>query len=131
MGKRSEVSVKDRREAALSCLRREEHAAAIARRYGVSEQSRYRWRDDFLAGGEAALANGKGNADPRQRQVVELDRQIEKRDQVIGELTIANRILRKTFGPVLTYADAWHEMIQEPVKEKGLCFVRSGRYVAI
>jgi transposase-like protein len=98
MGKRSEVLVKDRREAVLSLLRREEPAAAIARRYGVSEQSLYRWRDDFLAGGEAALANGKGKADPQQRQVTELERQIEKRDQVIGELTIANRILKKLSG---------------------------------
>jgi transposase len=95
MGKRSEVPVKDRREAVLSLLRREEAAAAIARRYGVSEQTLYRWRDEFLAGGEAALSNGKGKADPQQRQVAELERQIEKRDQVIGELTIANRILKK------------------------------------
>lgn len=101
MGKRSEVLVKDRREAVLSLLRREEPAAAIARRYGVSEQSLYRWRDDFLAGGEAALANGKGKADPQQRQVTELERQIEKRDQVIGELTIANRILKKLSGQSL------------------------------
>ncbi len=98
MGKRSEVPVKDRREAVLSLLRREEAAAIIARRYGVSEQTLYRWRDEFLAGGEAALSNGKGNADPQQRQVAELERQIEKRDQVIGELTIANRILKKLSG---------------------------------
>jgi transposase len=34
----------------------------------------------------------------RDRQVVELERQIENRDQVIGELTIANRILKKLSG---------------------------------
>jgi transposase len=98
MGKRSEVPMKDRREAVLSLLRREEAAAVIARRYGISEQTLYRWRDEFLAGGEAALSNGKGKADPQQRQVAELERQIEKRDQVIGELTIANRILKKLSG---------------------------------
>jgi len=98
MGKRSEVPVKDRREAVLSLVRREEPAAAIARRYGVSEQTLYRWRDEFLVGGEAALSNGKGKVDPQQRQVAELERQIEKRDQVIGELTIANRILKKLSG---------------------------------
>src|SRR5438105_885701 len=98
MGKRSEVLVKDRREAVLSLLRREEPAAAISRRYGVSEQTLYRWRDDFMAGGEAALCNGKGKADPYQRQVAELEQQIEKRDQVIGELTIANRIFKKLSG---------------------------------
>ena len=99
MGKHSELPVKERREAVLSLLRREETAAVIARRYGVSEPTLYRWRDDFLAAGEAALAGGTRNgADPRNRQIAELERQIEKRDQVIGELTIANRILKKFSG---------------------------------
>ncbi len=43
MGKRSELSVEKRIEAVLSMLRKEEPAAQIARRYGVSEQSLYRW----------------------------------------------------------------------------------------
>jgi transposase-like protein len=99
MGKRSEVPVKARREAVLSLLRREETAAAIARRYGVSEQTLYRWRDEFLAAGEAALAGStRKGVDPRDRQIAELERQIEKRDQVIGELTIANRIFKKLSG---------------------------------
>ena len=96
MGKRCELPVNERREAVLSLLRREEPAATIARRYGVSEPTLYRWRDDFLAAGEAALAVVRGNgANPRDRQIAELERQIEKRDQVIGELTIANRVLKK------------------------------------
>jgi transposase-like protein len=44
MGRRSEVPVSDRREAVLSFLRREEPAAVIARRFGVSEATLYRWR---------------------------------------------------------------------------------------
>ena len=68
----------------------------MARRFGVSQQTLYRWRDEFLAGGEAALANGKGGADPRDREIRELTKEVERRDQVIGELTIANRILKKT-----------------------------------
>src|SRR6516165_805118 len=99
MGKRSELSASERREAVLSLLRKEESAAVLARRYGVSEPTLYRWRDDFLAAGEAALANGtRGGTNTRDRQIAELERQIEKRDQVIGELTIANRVLKKTSG---------------------------------
>jgi transposase-like protein len=100
MSKRCEVSVADRREAVLSFLRREEPAAVIARRVGVSEPTLYRWRDEFLAAGEAALVGGGGqkNADPLRRRIAELEAQIEKRDQVIGEYTIANRILKKLSG---------------------------------
>ena len=96
MGKRSDLSIPQRREVVLMLLRREEPAAKLARRFGISEQTLYRWRDEFLAAGEAALANGKGGADPRERQIRELKKEVEGRDQVIGELTIANRILKKT-----------------------------------
>jgi transposase len=96
MAKRADVSAKQRSEAVLALLRREEPAAQLARRYGVSEPTLYRWRDEFLAGGEAALAaGGKNGHDPQVRRISELEQQIEKRDQVIGELTIANRILKK------------------------------------
>jgi len=61
--------VTDRREAGLSLLRREESVALMARRVGVSEPTSYRWRDEFLAAGEAALSGGSGQkgADPRDR----------------------------------------------------------------
>ena len=96
MGKRSEVPVNERREAVLSLLRREEPAAVIARRCGVAEATLYRRRDDFLAAGEAAMAGSTRNGtSAHDRQIAELERQIESRDQVIGELTIANRVLKK------------------------------------
>ena len=93
MGKRSDVGTAQRREAVIALLRREESAAKLARRYGVSEHTLYRWRDDFLAGGEAALAGKQGKG--QQQRIQELEREVEQRDQVIGELPIANRVLKK------------------------------------
>jgi len=101
MGKKSELKGSDRREVVLLLLRREEPAAVLARRYGISEQTLYRWRDEFLAAGEAALMQAKNGADPRNRQVEELKRELAQRDQVIGELTIANRLLKKSSGGLL------------------------------
>ena len=96
MARRSDLDASKKREAVLALLRREEPAANLARRYGVSEQSLYRWRDEFLSAGEMALA---GKADKKagavQRRIAELEKEVSKRDQVIGELTIANRILKK------------------------------------
>jgi len=96
MGAKSKLSVPERRKVVLLLLRREEPAVVLARRYGISENTLYRWRDDFMAGGEAALTNGKGKADPRDRRIAELKKELGERDKVIGELTIANRILKKT-----------------------------------
>ena len=98
MGRRSKVPVKGREEAVLQLLRKEDPARVIARRCGVSEQTLYRWRDEFLAAGETALASGKNGTDARAREIDELRAQVEERDQVIGELTVANRVLKKLSG---------------------------------
>jgi transposase len=101
MGKKSELGATERRDVVLMLLRKEEPAAVLARRYGISEQTLYRWRDEFLAAGEAALTDARNGADPRNRQIEELKRELARRDQVIGELTIANRLLKKTADELL------------------------------
>ena len=95
MGKRSGLGVAERREAVLSLVRRDEPAAVIARRFSVSEQSLYRWRDDFITGGEAALTAKTNGKKAETRRIRELTRDLDERDRVIGELTIANRLLKK------------------------------------
>jgi transposase-like protein len=97
MGRQSGLTLEQRTEAVLSLLRREEPAAKIARRFGISEPTLYRYRELFLEAGKAGLAVGAGNGktDPARHEVAELKKQIEKRDQVIGEITIANRVLKK------------------------------------
>ena len=96
MGKQSDVNRAQRREAVLALIKREESAEVLSRRYGVSAQTLYRWRDDFLTAGEAGLAgsNGKGR-DPRDEEIKQLKKEVACRDQVIGELTIANRLFKK------------------------------------
>ena len=71
----------------------------LARRHGLSEHTLYRWRDAFLTGDEAALSNGKGKAYPCERQIGELKKQLGEQDQIIGESTIANRLLKRTAAP--------------------------------
>lgn len=98
MGRQSGLTPEQRTEAVLSLLRREEPAAKIARRFGISEPTLYRYRDLFLEAGKAGLIGGNGPADPARREVAELKKQLDQRDQVIGEITIANRILKKLSG---------------------------------
>lgn len=95
MGRRSELSPQQRTEAVLALLRKEEPATRIARRFEVSEQSLYRGRDEFLQGGQQGLAGKLGAQSTERQRVEKLERELARRDQVIGELTIANRIPRK------------------------------------
>jgi len=101
MGKKTNVSEPQMREAVLALLRREESAAKLARRLGVSEPTVYAWRDKFIAGGTAALSAGKNGVSSEARRIKELERAVEERDQVVGELTIVNRILKKTSDGLL------------------------------
>ena len=98
MGKPSNLTIEQRTEAALSLIRREEPAGKIARRYGISEPTLYRYRDLFLEGGKAGVASGAGKADSRDKKIERLEKDLEQRDQVIGELTIANRVFKKLSG---------------------------------
>ena len=95
MGRKSQLPIEQREEAVLSLLRKEEPVAALSRRHQVSEQTLYRWRDEFLAGGRARLAKGDQQADAAQRRIAKLERELGRRAQVIGELSIANDILKK------------------------------------
>ncbi len=98
MGKPSKLSIVQRTEAVLSLLRREESAAKIARRYGSSEPTLYRYRDQFLEGGKAGLASGAGKVDLRNQKIEQIEKQLAQRDQVIGELTVANRVFKQLSG---------------------------------
>ena len=98
MPKRSELTVEQRREAVLALLRREEPATLVARRYGISEQTLYRWRDEFLAGGEQALAKGKNGADARDQEIRALKAEVEELTLTVGEFAAANRVLKKVLG---------------------------------
>ncbi|GMU44142.1 MAG: hypothetical protein DYH17_16355 [Xanthomonadales bacterium PRO6] len=98
MPKKSELTQEQRAEAVMALLRREAPVPQLARRFGVSEQSLYRWRDEFISAGKLGLA-GKAPEHEQAREMARLKGEIESRDQVIGELTIANRILKKLSGP--------------------------------
>jgi len=96
MGRKLELDGSRQLEAVMGLLCREETGGRLALRYGISENTLYRLRDDFLEGGKAGLASRRGKGDPRDREIAELRKDLEERDRVIGELTIANRILKKT-----------------------------------
>ncbi len=69
MGKQSNLTIEQRTAAALSLIRKEEPAAKIARRHGISEPTLYRDRDLFLEGGKAGIASGAGKSDARGKKI--------------------------------------------------------------
>ena len=80
-------------EAVMEVLSRHEPLSVIAHRYGMSEQSLRNAKDQFLAGAKDALQSKSSNE--HKREIEKLSREVAERDRVIGEITIANRILKK------------------------------------
>ena len=94
MSKGRTSSEEERLEAVLQVLKRDEPMNVLSRRYGVSEQTLYRWRDQFLAGGRAALKTS-GGKDAKDEELRRLKREWWESQRTVGELTIANNILKK------------------------------------
>ncbi len=99
MGRSSDLTAEERAEVVLALLRREEPMSILSKRYGVSETTLGRWRDDFVAAGTEGLASGKRRKLGEARRVERLEAAVVERDRVIGELTIANRILKQNGVP--------------------------------
>ena len=87
-------SAEERAQIVLALLRRDESASDLAKRHGISENTLYRWREEFITAGTSGLAAGKKKWVAANR-LAWLETQIGERDRVIGELTIANRKLKK------------------------------------
>jgi transposase len=76
----------------VSILRGEVTMADAARREGVSQTSIAKWRDRFLAGGQAALsAGGHGTSSRETRLVAE----VEELTSALGEAHMELRLWRK------------------------------------
>ena len=86
-------SIDEKLEIVMAVVKGQEPISQICRRYAVSETAVYRWRDQFFEGGRAGLSGGKDSAAEQLRE------ENEELKTVIGELTVANRILRKAQRP--------------------------------
>lgn len=67
------------------------NVSELCRRHGISQTSYYKWRDKFLDGGKAALANGTTAhpaAEADKARTAELER-------VIGRQAVEIQVLKK------------------------------------
>ena len=100
MARPSDLTIEKRTEIVLSLLRREEPTSVLARRHGISEKTLNTWKEAFISGGTAQLASSQKQRRIERERLEQLNQAVKERDLVIGELTIANRLLKKT-GSVL------------------------------
>lgn len=91
MSKRIVLSATERGELVLRLLREEATAEQLAREVGISETILNQWRDDFLKAGLSSLDSRKRTDSELRR----LEREITQRDQLIGEMSVALRVIKQ------------------------------------
>jgi transposase-like protein len=73
----------------MEVLSNSSRISEICRKYNVASSAVYKWRDEFIAGGTAAIEHGRSTVE------ASLTREINELKGIIGELTITNETLKK------------------------------------
>jgi len=79
----------------LEGLKGEESISAICRREGISPNLYYRWSKAFLDGGKCRL-QGDTRREANTDEVTELRKENEQLKQLVAEVSLKNRILKKS-----------------------------------
>lgn len=81
----------------LEGLRGEESIAELCRREGINPNLYYKWSKEFLEAGKSRL-QGDTKRQATSDEVEELRRENEQLKEVVAELVLKNRVLKKSAG---------------------------------
>src|SRR5215467_10370563 len=91
---RRQFSTEEKIRIVLSGLRGEDSIAELCRREGIVQNLYYRWSKEFLEAGKKRLAGDTARAATAE-EVKELRRETSALKEVVAELTLENRLLKK------------------------------------
>jgi transposase len=92
---RRHFSAEDKIRIVLEGLRGEDSIAELCRREGIVQNLYYRWSKDFLEAGKKRLAGDTARA-ATSDEVKELRREANALKEVVADLTLENRVLKKS-----------------------------------
>src|SRR5262249_3929199 len=102
---RRQFSAEEKIRIVLSGLRGEDSIAELCRREGIVQNLYYRWSKEFLEAGKKRLTGDTVRA-ATSEEVKELRRETSALKEVVAELTLENRLLKKSVMGV-GEDDAW------------------------
>jgi transposase len=92
---RRHFAAEDKIRIVLEGLRGEDSVAELCRREGIVQNLYYRWSKDFLEAGKKRLAGDMARAATTD-EVKDLRREANALKEVVAELTLENRVLKKS-----------------------------------
>lgn len=93
MAGKSKLSLESKMQIVILGFAGKESIAEICRRYGISQAYYQKLKAGFLKGAKKGL-NGKGESS----EIKQLKNELSVTKEVIAELTVHNRILKKTLN---------------------------------
>ena len=94
---RRQFSAEEKIRVVLSGLRGEDSIAELCRREGIATSMYYGWSKDFLEAGKKRLAGDTARA-ATSDEVRELRREAGALKEVVADLTLENRLLKKSMS---------------------------------
>ena len=96
---RRKWNVEEKIRIVLEGLRGEVSVAELCRREGINQNLYYKWSKDFLEAGKSRL-QGDTQRQANSQDVEHIRRENEQLKQLVAELALRNRVLKKTLlGP--------------------------------
>ncbi len=92
---RRKNSAEEKIRIVLEGLRSEESIAELCRREGINPNMYYKWSKEFLEAGKARLT-GDTKRQATSSEVAELREENEQLQQMVAELLLNNRVLKKS-----------------------------------
>ena len=92
---RRKHSAEEKIRIVLEGLKGEETIAELCRREGIAQSLYYKWSKEFLEAGKTRLA-GNTKREASSDQVQDLRRENDQLKQLVAELALNNRVLKKS-----------------------------------
>jgi transposase len=102
---RRKYSSEEKIRIVLEGLRGEDSVAELCRREGIAQSLYYKWSKEFLEAGKSRLA-GDTKREATSGEVKELRQENEQLKQLVAELALKNRVLKKS---VLGSESGWDD----------------------
>ena len=94
---RRKITAEEKIRIVLEGLKGEESIAEICRRQGIAPSMYYKWSKGFLEAGKRQL-NGDTKREATSDDVTQLRQENEQLKQLVAELSLSNRILKKSLS---------------------------------
>jgi len=94
---RKKYSSEEKIRIVLEGLRGESGIAELCRKEGINPNVYYKWSKDFLEAGKKRM-QGDTEREATSTEVVELKRENDQLKQLVAELSLKNRVLKKSLN---------------------------------